>query len=226
MGHIPIKILLNQVDILSYPQQHPPQKRAKSAHCHVQSPLLERVLTQWQRLLAFRKAMNLLHLAMCAVLYRRIVMASKTASKVGAFSSLFCLLLPWRSPGQYTAISCTMAGSSYFWCSPGHATLGDAICIAPLQWQSTWPATEVHSIVIVNLVIIHIVAKSDFMINKKQWQAILLFVNILFTNLYVIIAARRQQRTPYWLPLSPASEPNFNKTIGQDGQFSWKIPHT
>jgi len=43
--------------------------------------ILERVLAQWRRLVAFMKAMNLLHQAM----HRRIVMAIKTVSKVGVF---------------------------------------------------------------------------------------------------------------------------------------------
>ena len=47
--------------------------------------LLEQVLARWRRLVAFMKAMNLLHQAMCAVLYRHIATAIKMASKVGTF---------------------------------------------------------------------------------------------------------------------------------------------
>ena len=47
--------------------------------------LSERVLTRWWRLVAFVKAMNLLHWVMRSVLYRHIMMATKTASKVGTF---------------------------------------------------------------------------------------------------------------------------------------------
>jgi len=45
--------------------------------------LLEQVLTRWQHLVAFMKAMNLLHRAMCAVQYHRIAMAIEMASNVG-----------------------------------------------------------------------------------------------------------------------------------------------
>ncbi len=43
----------------------------------------------------------------------------------------FCLLLPLRPLGRYGVNSCSMAASSGFWSSPGHAALGKAICIAP-----------------------------------------------------------------------------------------------
>ncbi len=47
------------------------------------------------------------------------------------FLSSFCLLLPWQPLGQYRASSCPMAASSGFRSSPGHAALGNAVCIAP-----------------------------------------------------------------------------------------------
>ena len=40
-------------------------------------------ITQWRRFVAFIKATNLIHQAMHAVQHRRIVMAIKTANKVG-----------------------------------------------------------------------------------------------------------------------------------------------
>jgi hypothetical protein len=43
----------------------------------------------------------------------------------------FCLLLPWWPLGQYGASSRLMAASSGFWSSPGHAALGNALCVAP-----------------------------------------------------------------------------------------------
>ncbi len=49
------------------------------------------------------------------------------------FPLLFCLLLAWQPLGQYRASSCPMAASSGFRSSPGHAKLGNAICIAPLH---------------------------------------------------------------------------------------------
>jgi hypothetical protein len=60
------------------------------------------------------------------------------------FSLLFCLLSPWRPPGQYGEIGRPMAASSGFRYSPGHVALGDAHRIAlahsqglqntPRQW--------------------------------------------------------------------------------------------
>ena len=45
--------------------------------------LLEQVLTRWRCLVAFTKALDLLHRAMCVVKYRRIVMTIEMAIKVG-----------------------------------------------------------------------------------------------------------------------------------------------
>ena len=47
--------------------------------------LSERVLTQLRSLVAFMKAMNLLHRAMHSVLYRCIAMSIKMAVEVGTF---------------------------------------------------------------------------------------------------------------------------------------------
>jgi len=52
---------------------------------HVRLMLLEKVLAQWQRLVVFRKAMNLLHRAMHGVSYRCTATALETARKVGTF---------------------------------------------------------------------------------------------------------------------------------------------
>ena len=52
---------------------------------------------------------------------------------ISSLSLLFCLLLPWLQPGQHEASSRPMAASSGFRCSPGHAILGDVVCIAPLH---------------------------------------------------------------------------------------------
>jgi hypothetical protein len=56
---------------------------------------------------------------------------SKWPSKLVHFLLSCCLLLPWQPLGQYGASSCPMAASSSFRGSPGHAALGNAICIAP-----------------------------------------------------------------------------------------------
>jgi hypothetical protein len=55
---------------------------------HVRWLLLAAILAQWQRLVAFNKALNLLYQAMCAVSYRRTAVAIKMASKVDPF--FFC----------------------------------------------------------------------------------------------------------------------------------------
>ncbi len=54
----------------------------------------ERVVTRWWCLVAFMKALDLLHQGMCAVLYRHTAMAIKKACDGGAFfhcRRLFCL---------------------------------------------------------------------------------------------------------------------------------------
>jgi hypothetical protein len=55
---------------------------------------------------------------------------SKWPSKWVHNTSLFCLLSPWWPPRRYGASSRLMAASSGFQCSPRHAALGDAACIA------------------------------------------------------------------------------------------------
>jgi hypothetical protein len=47
--------------------------------------LLDIILAQWWCPVASSKALDLLHQAICAVTYRRIAMAIKTASFVGVF---------------------------------------------------------------------------------------------------------------------------------------------
>ncbi len=94
--------------------------------------LLAAILAQWRRPVASTKALDLLHQAMRAVLYWRTASAIKMAIKVGPFFlSSCCLLLPWQPLGWYGASSRLMAASSGFWGSPGHAALGDAVCITP-----------------------------------------------------------------------------------------------
>ncbi len=43
------------------------------------------IFAQWWRLVASNKALNLLHWAMCTVMYRRVAMAIKMATFLGAF---------------------------------------------------------------------------------------------------------------------------------------------
>jgi hypothetical protein len=47
--------------------------------------LLDIILAQWRHPVASSEALDLRHWAMCAVMYRRIAMAIKTASFVGVF---------------------------------------------------------------------------------------------------------------------------------------------
>ena len=79
---------------------------------------------------------------------------------------MFCLPSPWWPPGQYGASSCLMAASSAsgFRCSPGHAALGNATCIAStplhghrngLQWRCICLSTPPLS--------------SDQIIAKRLW---------------------------------------------------------
>ncbi len=52
---------------------------------HDQLHLLAAILAQWQRPVASIKALDLLHWALCVVLYRRTAAAIEMASKVGPF---------------------------------------------------------------------------------------------------------------------------------------------
>jgi hypothetical protein len=47
--------------------------------------LLDIILAQWWHPVAFSEALDLLHWAMCAVMYRPIAMAIKTATFLGEF---------------------------------------------------------------------------------------------------------------------------------------------
>jgi hypothetical protein len=58
----------------------------KKQRCsHVPIMLLVIILAQWRRPVASSEALDLLYRAMCAVTYRRIAMAIKTANFLGAF---------------------------------------------------------------------------------------------------------------------------------------------
>jgi hypothetical protein len=52
---------------------------------HVRWLLLAAILAQWRHPVASSEALDLLHQVICAVTYRRITMAIKTASFVGVF---------------------------------------------------------------------------------------------------------------------------------------------
>jgi hypothetical protein len=61
--------------------------------------ILERMLAQWWHLVAFMKAMNLLHQVMHAVYYHRIAMAIKLPRKVGTFCIIVVLIVALAAAG-------------------------------------------------------------------------------------------------------------------------------
>jgi hypothetical protein len=61
------------------------KKLVKNRGMHVRLLLSAAILAQWRRLVASKKALNLLYWAMHAVLYRRTAAAVKMASKVDPF---------------------------------------------------------------------------------------------------------------------------------------------
>ena len=106
--------------------------------------LSEQLLAQWRRLVAFMKAMDLLHQAM-----HGIVPAHRHGDWNGQQSGnilhhRFSLLSSWRPLGQYGVSSHPMAAFSGFYENPGPPSLGDVRGIAPshrhgyqngLQWR-------------------------------------------------------------------------------------------
>jgi hypothetical protein len=73
------------------------KKLVKNLHMRDRLQLSAAILAQWRRLVASNKALHLLHWAMCAVTYRHIAMAIKTASFLGVFVD--CCLFAW-CPGS------------------------------------------------------------------------------------------------------------------------------
>ena len=61
--------------------------------------LSEQVLARRWCLVAFRKALDLLYWLMCSVLYRRIAMAIKMASKIGVFCVVILLIVTLVAAG-------------------------------------------------------------------------------------------------------------------------------
>ncbi len=62
----------------------------KNHRSHVRFMLMDIILAQWRHPVASSEALDLLHQAMCAVTYRCIAMAIKTASLLGQFFD-YCL---------------------------------------------------------------------------------------------------------------------------------------
>jgi hypothetical protein len=71
----------------------------KNRHSHVRFILSDIILAQWQRPVASSKALDLLHWAMCAVLYRRTAAAINMATFLGVFVD--CFLFACCSGGRW-----------------------------------------------------------------------------------------------------------------------------
>jgi hypothetical protein len=114
----------------------------KKRHSHVRTMLLGVILAQWQCPVASIEALDLLHWAMRAVMYRRITMAIKMA----VFARVFvdCCLYACCPGGCWGDTEQVVAQCQHprgFHSSPGHVAMGDAVCIAPahLQGLQNWP---------------------------------------------------------------------------------------
>jgi hypothetical protein len=59
----------------------------------------EQVLAQWRRLVAFRKALDLMYRSMRSVLYRPLAMAIEMASKVGVLCIVVLLIVALVAAG-------------------------------------------------------------------------------------------------------------------------------
>jgi hypothetical protein len=94
--------------------------------------LLDIILAQWRCPVASSEAPDFLHWAMRAVLSRRTAAAIKMASKVGPFfHHCFVCCCPGGCWGDTERVVSPDGGVQWLRGSPGHAALGNAICIAP-----------------------------------------------------------------------------------------------
>jgi hypothetical protein len=100
------------------------QKQGRLYHLNLSAA----ILTQWWCLVASNIALILLYWVMHVVLYRRTTTAIKMASLFGTVFVVVLFAVKLAAAGAIR--SCKMATSSGFWSSPGHAALGDALCIA------------------------------------------------------------------------------------------------
>ncbi len=99
----------------------------KTRRSHVPTMLSGIILARWWRPVASSEALDLLHWAMRVVTYRHIAMAIKMAIFAGVFVD--CCLYACCPGGRWGNTE-WMPASSGFRSSPGHAALGDAVCIA------------------------------------------------------------------------------------------------
>ncbi len=74
-------------------------KHKKNRHSHVRFILSDIILARWQRLVASSKTPDLLHWAMCMVLYRRTATAINMATFLGVFVD--CCLFACCSGGRW-----------------------------------------------------------------------------------------------------------------------------
>jgi hypothetical protein len=97
--------------------------------------LSEQMLSQWRRPMVSSKALNLnlLHWAMCSVLYQWIAMAIKNGQhRRMYFFAVVLLSVALAATGAIQrANTCLMASSSSIECSPEHVVFGDSHGIVP-----------------------------------------------------------------------------------------------
>jgi hypothetical protein len=106
--------------------------------------------------------------------------SSKWPAKLVHFLSLFHLLLPWQPLGQYRVSSHPMAASNGFRSSPGHAALGNAICIALVhrhghQNGQQWRNIRLSSPILSSTISL---AKDHVMVHQNFCQFVILILYV------------------------------------------------
>jgi len=145
--------------------------------------LLEQVLTWWRHLVACLWKPWTYFLAQPR--------PSKWSAKWTHFASLFCLLLPLGLPGRYGARSRPIVVSSGFWYSPGHAAVGDAICIALLHRHGYWNGQQRRYICLLLPSLLF-----DQSVAKRPWYGPFKLMPSYYINLSGVISLF----VSYWLP--------------------------
>ncbi len=122
------------------------KNQAKSQHCNDRLVISERVLARWWRLVAFMKAVNLLHQAMRAVSYYRIAPAIKMASKGGGDVAHRCVdCVPGGRRGNTEQVVTRWQSLVAFMKALDllHRSMS-SVFHQRTAWLSKWPAMEVH----------------------------------------------------------------------------------
>ena len=160
--------------------------------------------------MAFMKAMDLPHRAMCAVLYRRTDTTIVIVSKVDTYCIVvfFCrhgsrrgnteqVVVRWRR-----LVAFMKAMDLLHW-------IGQCAryCTIASPWLSKWPAMEVHLFVVAASFVCSNVAKRSCYGPFKLTPSYYYYIHLVYAYL---IGCRRQQWTPFWPSLSPADEPEFD----------------